>query len=595
MSLQAVYEEEEVRSFDQTCREELGRSSVEYTAEPKYDGLAVELIYENGELSVASTRGDGETGEEITENVKTVKEVPLVLRSDGEGGSPPERLVVRAEVYMRKDEFEQLNERRIDEGESPFANPRNAAAGSLRQLDPKITARRPLHIYFYEVTDADGISFDTQWEALTAMPTWGLRVNIDRIQCCETIGEAIDFHRRLDEDRDDLPYEVDGVVYKVNSWEDQERMGVRSRNPRWALAYKFEPRRATTTIKDVVVQVGRTGKLTPVAILEPVHIGGVEVQRASLHNQSEIDRKDIRIGDRVLVERAGDVIPQVVKPIKEERDGSETRVELPDECPVCGAEVVMSEDKKVTRCTNISCPAQLRERLIHYASRGGMDIEGLGDKTAEMFVEQGLVGSIAGLYELTREDLMELERFAEKSADNLITEIEASLHQALPRFIFALGIPLVGEHVARVLSRQYETLDDIMEASQEELQEIHEIGPEVARSLTAFFGEGQNREMIRKIRTAGLELTNSLYHSSEEPRPLEGKTFVFTGALERWTRSEAQVSVEGLGARVTSSVSGNTDFLVVGENPGSKLDEAQERGVEVLDEEGFAELVEQDA
>jgi DNA ligase (NAD+) len=592
LSLQAVYEEEEVRSFDRTCREELGRSTIEYTAEPKYDGLAVELVYEEGQLTVASTRGDGETGEDITENVKTISEVPLVLRREGKDTVLPDRLVVRAEVYMRKDEFETLNERRLEEGERPFANPRNAAAGSLRQLDPKITARRPLHIYFYELTDADGISFDTQWEALTALPRWGLRVNIDRIGRCETIEEGLEFHRSLDEDRDRLPYEVDGVVFKVNRWADQERMGVRSRNPRWALAYKFEPRRATTKIEDVIVQVGRTGKLTPVALLEPVHIGGVEVRRASLHNQSEIDRKDIRIGDRVLVERAGDVIPQVVKPIEEERDGSERMFHLPEECPVCGTEVVMSEDKKVTRCTNISCPAQLRERLIHFASRGAMDIEGLGEKTAEMFVETGLIESIADLYELTREDLMELERFAEKSADNLVEEIADSLDQRLSRFLFALGIPLVGQHVARVLSRRYETLDDIMEASVEELREIHEIGPEVARSLSAFLGEEQNRTMIDRIRAAGLELHNPLYESAEASMPLADKTFVFTGALDRWTRQEAQALVEKLGARATSSVSGNTDYLVAGENPGSKLDDAREREVRVLTEEAFAELVE---
>lgn len=592
LSLQAVYEEDDVRNFDENCRDELEEEVVDYVAEPKYDGLAVELIYEQGRLAVASTRGDGETGEDITPNVKTIKELPLCLR-DQEGAPVPERLIIRGEIYMHKDEFEAFNQRRAEEDKRQFANPRNAAAGSVRQLDPNVTERRPLHIFLYAVPDADDLGFETHWDVLQALPGWGLRVNEEHTERCEGVEEMLEYHQALADIRDDLPYEIDGVVYKVNDLADQDTLGTRTRDPRWALAYKFEPRRATTQIKDIEVQVGRTGQLTPVAILKPVSIGGVEVSRASLHNQSEIDRKDIHIGDKVIVERAGDVIPYIVKPVTDARDGSEEEYHIPGHCPVCGTEVVMSEDNKHAHCPNINCPAQLRERVTHYASREGMDIEGLGKKRTEQLIDANLIERLSDIYDITKEDLLPLERFADKSADNLLGEIEDSKEQTLSRFIYAIGIPLVGQHVSQVLAQNYETLDDLMATSEEDLETIEDIGPQVAHSIAIFFEAEENRDIIQEIRAAGLTLNNPLYSAEEEEQPLEGLTFVFTGTLDRWTRDEVKRYVEQLGGRATSSVSGRTDYVVAGPGAGSKLDEAQERSLPVMDEEEFIEFVEE--
>jgi DNA ligase (NAD+) len=589
LSLQAVYGEDDVRKFDETCRRELGQKSIEYVAEPKYDGLAVELIYEEGRLSVASTRGDGERGEDVTANIRTIKEIPLVLLSH-EGEPVPSRLVVRGEVYMRKDEFEELNRRYADAGETQFANPRNAAAGSLRQLDPNVTAQRPLHAFFYEVAQVEGQDLESQWEVLKSLPKWGLKTNLEQSRVCSGIEEALQYHEDMGDVRDDLRYEIDGVVYKVSRLSYHRQLGVRARDPRWALAYKFEPRRATTKIKDIQVQVGRTGILTPVAVLEAVHIGGVEVSRASLHNQSEIERKDIRIGDTVLVERAGDVIPQVVKSIKEERDGSERMFHMPEQCPVCGSQVVMSQDRKTARCTNVNCPAQLRERITHFASREAMDIEGLGEKVAEQLVATGMVKRLSSLYQLTKEDLLSLERFAEKSAQNLLREIEESKEQTLPRFVYALGIPQVGERTARLLARHFATLEDLMQASEEELQRVEEIGPEMAHSISTFFAEDRNREVIQDMREAGLSLGNP--YAEVQEQPLAGLTFVFTGSLERWTRDEVKRLVEQMGGRATSGVSGETDYVVAGPGAGSKSDEAKARDVPIMSEEEFVEFVE---
>ena len=597
LSLRAVYDEEGLRNFDQTRREELGEREVIYVAEPKYDGLAVELLYEDGRLSVAATRGDGDTGEDVTPNVKTIKEVPLRLVDQGDV-SPPDRLVVRGEVYMRKDEFEAFNRQRAEAGERQFANPRNAAAGSVPQLDPRVTARRPLHIFLYQAVGAADLGFENHWETMQALSGWGLRVNLEKMRRCAGIDEAIDYHTRMAAERDELPYEIDGVVFKVDRLAAQAELGTRTRDPRWALAYKFEPRRATTTIEDIEVQVGRTGRLTPVALLEPVHIGGVEVSRASLHNQSKIERTDIRIGDVVLVERAGDVIPHVVKSFKERRDGSERTFHMPEACPVCGTEVVMSADKKQARCPNVSCPAQLRERITHFASREAMDIEGLGEKRAQQLIDAGLVERLSDLFQLSEDDLFSLERCAEKSARNMLSEIEDSKKQAIDRFLYALGVPLVGEHVTRVLARRYETLDDLMAASQEALESIHEIGPEVARSIVTFFDSQRNRRVIQEIRDAGLVLKNPMFAGAEEEQrnsgsALSGLTFVFTGELERWTRDEVKRYVERLGGRATSAVSSETDYVVAGPGAGSKLGEARERDVPVMDEEEFVAFVQE--
>lgn len=590
LSLKGVSETDDVLSFDENCRAELDQEKVEYICEPKYDGAAVELVYEDGRLELAGTRGDGQTGEDITLNVKTIREVTLRLH-EPEDEAVPSRLVVRGEVFMHKDEFNQFNERRAEEGKSQFANPRNAAAGSLRQLDPSITSRRPLHIFFYEVAQCDGCDFATGWEALEMLPKWGLMVNADKSRLFDDMDAALRYYDELEKEREDLPYEIDGVVYKVNNLEWRDVLGVRTRDLRWAVAYKFPPNRETTRLKDIEVQVGRTGALTPVAILEPVHIGGVEVSRASLHNQSEIDRKDLRIGDTVLVERAGDVIPQIVKPIEDDRDGSEKKFQLPDKCPRCGAEVVMSEDKKQAYCTNINCPAQVRERIIHFASREAMDIEGLGKKRTVQLMEAGLLDRLPSIYEIKKENLISLERFAGKSAQNLLDEIEASKQQTLPRFIYALGIPLVGEHAARLLAKNYAKLDDLMAASSQELQGIEGIGPEVAKSVASFFSEEENKKAIAALKEHGIELENPF--AGEEDSSLEGLTFVFTGSLDRWTRDEVKRMVERKGGRATSSVSGETDYVVAGPGAGTKLDQADEHDVPVMDEEEFIEFLEE--
>jgi len=590
LSLKAVYTRQEVRDFAATCRRELGLQEVVFTAEPKYDGLAVELIYEEGRLTTASTRGDGTTGEDILANVKTMGEVPLELLQLGEE-PVPSRLVVRGEIYMRKDEFNRLNEARLARGENPFANPRNAAAGSVRQLDPRVTAGRPLHIFFYEVADIQGRELRGQWEMLSLLPSWGLKVNSRLQRLCRDANEVLEFYDRLAEERDQLPFEIDGTVIKVNDRAAQRALGVRQRDPRWALAFKFPARQATTRITDIHVQVGRTGALTPVAKLEPVNIGGVEVQRASLHNLSQIEDKDVRIGDRVLVERAGDVIPQVVKPLLEERDGSERRFSMPQHCPVCGGPVITSQDKKQSICSNIDCPAQVRERIVHFASRRAMDIDGLAGRRTDQLMSSGLVKSIPDLFDLTKEELLSLEGYADKAAENLIREIESSKAQNLERFIYALGIPHVGEHLAGVLAASFKDLDALLQASEEELQAIREVGPEVAGSIRTFLGTPQNREVVEALRQKGLTLENPLYEERRQSKPLQGLTFVFTGSLQRWTRQEAGRLVESLGGRASGSVSSRTDYVVAGPGGGSKLEQARQKGVRVIDEQQFAELV----
>jgi len=587
LSLKATYDEDEVKRFLENCRRRLGEEP-EYVAEPKYDGLSVELIYEDGRLSVASTRGDGRTGENVTANVRTIREIPISLLDEAE--PIPKRLVVRGEIYMDKGEFEELNRRREEARENPFANPRNAAAGSLRQLDPNITAERSLHAFFYEVTEAsDRRNFDTQWEVLNTLPKWGFKVNLDLSEKCSGFDEIREYHEDLERKRDDLSYEIDGAVFKVDDRSQQEKLGVRARDPQWAIAYKFQPLQATTKIKDVRVQVGRTGVLTPVADLEPVNIGGVEVSRASLHNQSEVERKDVRVGDVVLVERAGDVIPQVVKPIEEERSGSEKKFRMPEKCPVCGSEVVMSQDKKRALCPNTACPAQVRERLKHFASREAMDIGGLGAKLVEQLADAGFLERPSSIYRLSREDLLSLERVGEKTADNLLREIETSKGKPLSRFLYGLGIPLVGEHLVRVLTRHFASIDDLMRASEEELRKIEEIGPAAASSIVIFFADEENRRTIEEMREAGLELPNP--DRGGQDGLLKDLSIVFTGGLERWSRSEAESLVESLGGKSPSNVSGTTDYVVAGQDAGSKLEEARERDVPVMDEGEFASFL----
>ncbi len=589
LSLRAIYTEEELVSFDATCRRELKRESLDYVAEPKYDGLAVELVYEDGRLLGASTRGDGYTGEDITSNVRTIPSVPLIL---GDREVPvPGRLVVRGEVYMARSSFEKLNRRREDAGEAPFANPRNAAAGSLRQLDPRITAQRPLKIVIYQIAEVSGIAPRRQWDVLDRfLPAWHLRSKSEPKALCSSVSELMDFYGKVLADREEADLELDGVVIKVDRLDYWDLLGTRSRDPRWAVAFKFPARGAVTRVQDIIVQVGRTGRLTPLAILEPVEIGGATVSRASLHNRGEVERKDIRIGDHVLVERAGDVIPYVVRSFPERRTGEETPFSMPTGCPVCGSEVLMSEDGKDDRCASLGCPAQLKERIKHFASKSAMDIEGLGDKTVDALVEKGLVRHATDLYRLELEDWITLDRMGEKSAGNIMASLEESREVSLPRFLVALGIPLVGEHLARVLAAHFPSPAALEGATPGDLMDIDGIGPEVARSVATFFADEGNLEILAKFRELGLDPGADL-PEGEAHRPLSGLTVVFTGRLERWTRGEAADLAESLGARVTSSVSRETDYLVAGPGGGSKLDRARELGIPVLDEEEFAAML----
>ncbi|MFO7897675.1 MAG: NAD-dependent DNA ligase LigA, partial [Planctomycetota bacterium] len=471
LSLQSIREEGAFRRFHDTCREELDQTRVSLVGEPKYDGLSVEIVYDDGKLARASTRGDGRTGEDVTPNIKTIREVVLRLQG-GADVSIPRHLVVRGEVYMRKHEFEAFNGEQEEAGNKTFANPRNAAAGSLRQLDPGITARRPLRIFFWEIGPSSSRRPDSQWQCLSLMKQLGLKTN-PRTTRLDSADQAVEWYNQMAEQRDGLPYEIDGCVFKVNDLSAHDELGTRAANPRWAIAWKFEARRASTRIQKIEPYVGRTGALTPVAILEPVHIGGVEVSHVSLHNQDEIDRKDIRVGDHVLVERAGDVIPHVVRVIEDKRTGDERPYHLPDTCPVCGGEARKPEGEAVTRCTNASCPAQLKARIIHFASRQALDIDGLGDKLAEQFVDEDVIDDLADLFDLDAADLTGLERMAETSARNLVDAIRESKESAtLPRLIFGLGIPHVGRSVAADLARAFGSIDELAGADVDRLVKL---------------------------------------------------------------------------------------------------------------------------
>jgi len=588
LSLANAFNEEEVLEFDRRVKRFLGTDQdVEYTAEPKMDGVAVEVVYERGELVVGSTRGDGYRGEDITQNIRTIRTIPLFLMEDKE--PVPERLAVRGEVYMEIEDFKRLNREREERGEAPFANPRNAAAGSLRQLDPSITARRPLNIFFYGIGEVVGREFESQWEVLQTLPKWGLRVN-PLVELCPDIQRAVQYYRRILDLKDELPYEMDGVVLKVNSFELQRRLGEVSRSPRWAVAFKFPAEEATTRVLDIVVQVGRTGVLTPVALLEPVQVGGVEVKRATLHNMDEIERKDVRVGDTVLVHRAGEVIPEIIKVMKEKRTGKERKFQMPDRCPVCGSQVVRFPGEVAYRCIGISCPAQLKGRIRHFASRRAMDIDGLGEKLIDQLVEKGLVKDLADIYYLRKEQLVDLERMAEKSAQNLLDAIEKSKDTTLARFLYALGIRHVGEHLAQVLAEHLGSLERFFTVDRDELLQIPEVGPEVAESVVRFFKDEGNRRVIEKMLRAGVRVEEPT-EAAEVARPLEGKVFVFTGALEGITREDAKRLVEQLGGRTASSVSRRVDYVVVGKDAGSKYDRARELGLTIIDEEEFKRLV----
>jgi DNA ligase (NAD+) len=586
LSLDNAFNENETREFDARIKRLLGTSKdIEYAAEPKLDGLAVELVYERGVLTVGSTRGDGVTGENITQNLKTVNSIPLRLLSTYV--ATPERLEVRGEAIMEIKAFERLNKQRQDNGEPLFANPRNAAAGSLRQLDSNITASRPLDFYCYGVGQVVGPIFKSHMELMETLKKLGLKVN-SYIRRCPNINAVLEYYEELNEGRENLPYEIDGVVVKVNDFALHERLGTKTRSPRWAIAYKFEAKQETTKILDIIAQVGRTGTLTPVAIMEPVRVGGVEVSRATLHNQDEIDRKDVRIGDWVVIQRAGDVIPEVVKVIESKRTGNVQPYQLPNVCPSCGGSIVRLPEEVAHRCQNLSCPAQVKERIWHFASKRAMDIDGLGGKLVDQLVDKGLVSNVGDLYSLTKEQLAGLERMADKSAQNIVDAIAASKERSLDRLVYALGIRFVGEHVARVLVNAMGTLDALMNASVEELMSIHEIGPNVAQSVVQFFAQKENRIIIERLQKHGVKILKTKKTGDK----FAGKTFVFTGTLQSFTRSEAQRFIENLGGRAASSVSKNTDFVVVGEAAGSKADKARQLGIAIISEEEFKGMLE---
>jgi DNA ligase (NAD+) len=590
LSLANAFEEEEVKEFDGRVKRFLGTTrDIEYCAELKMDGVSIELVYEDGHFTTGSTRGDGFVGENVTQNLKTIKSIPMTLIPRG-GETPPPRLEVRGEVYLPIRAFQELNLKREKNGESVFANPRNAAAGSLRQLDSSITARRPLDIYCWGIGQLTGRTFPTHWDLLEGLKNWGFKINPHR-ERCKSIEEVLEYHRKMGELREKLPYEIDGVVIKVNSLSLQETLGTIARSPRWALAFKFQPKQVTTKILDITVNVGRTGALTPTAVLDPVRVGGVTVSSATLHNQDEIDRKDVRIGDTVVIQRAGDVIPEVVKVIPEKRTGKEKKYRLPDHCPVCGSEVDRPEGEAVARCTGIACPAKLKETIIHFASRDALNIDGLGEKIVEQLVDKGLIEDYADLFPLTLDDILKLERMGPKLANNILTAIQSRKKTSLERLIYALGILHVGEHIARLLVREFPTLEGLAQASLERLTAVKGIGKEIASSIVKFFQQKGNQKVIQKLKDLGVEYPVQAAHAQVKDRKWEGRTFVFTGALKTLSREEAESKVETLGGRVSSSVSKKTDFVVVGEEPGSKYEKAKELGVKTLSEEEFVEML----
>ncbi len=587
LSLDNAMNDGELREFVARVHRNLpAGSQVEFIAEPKIDGLAVELVYEKGIFVQGSTRGNGITGEDITQNLRTINAIPLKLRDTGE--IIPDILEVRGEVFIDKEGFEKLNEFQVKNNKQPFANPRNAAAGSLRQLNSKITAKRPLKIFCYAPGRCQGKTFDTHQEFIETLPQWGFPTN-PLIRKCQNANEMIAFQQELEEKRESLDYDIDGVVFKVNSIAQQQALGVKSRSPRWAIAGKFKARQEITQIEKIQASVGRTGAITPVAILKPVNVGGVTVTHATLHNQDEIDRKDIRVKDWVVIQRAGDVIPQVVKPIIDRRTGDEKKYHIPEECPVCGSHVVRIKGEAKHKCANINCNARLKGSIKHFVSKNAMDIDGFGERLTDILVNKKILRNVADIYTLTKDQLMSLERQGEKSAENLLNAIENSKETTLARFLHALGIANVGQYLGKLLEEKFHSLENIMHADIETLNAIDQIGPIVAESIYNFFDQEENVETVRRLMDYGIK-----FQETEAPgsSTLAGKTFVITGTLENMKRPEAKKMIEDKGGKVSSAISGKTDYLVCGESPGSKLVKAKKLGVEVIDKDQLLALLE---
>ena len=590
LSLDNAFSIEELREFDARIKRLLGTNeSIEYTVEPKYDGLAVELSYKNGLFFKASTRGDGYVGEDITQNIKTIKAIPL--RIEGVDKVPDE-IDIRGEVYMNIDEFERINKERQERGEPVFANPRNAASGSVRQLDPSITARRKLHMACYGIGYYSGIEIKSQFDFIEWLRKARFPIPA-YIKIARGVDEVINAIKELERIRQTYPFETDGAVVKVNDFELQKRLGTKTREPRWAIAYKYPAHQGITRLINILSSVGRTGVITPVAILEPVRIGGVTVSKSTLHNWDEIKRKNIKIGDYVIVERAGEVIPHIIGVVIDRRTGNETEPEAPAHCPICGAKIVREPGEVALKCINLNCPAQVEERIKHFASRRAMNIEGLGDKTVSLLHERGLIKNFVDIYKLKQDHLRDLPGFAELSSKKLIEAIERSKRTTLARFIYALGISQVGEYAAKLLAEHFRTIEDLYHVKMEQLIKIPQIGEKTARAIEQFFNNEENLEAIDELKRMGLTVENPDYQEKEKPLPIKGLTFVITGTLPR-PRHEVQEIIEQAGGRVSSSVSRNTDYLVVGEDPGSKLTKAQELGVKTVSFEELLKLIRQD-
>ncbi len=582
LSLNKAYDQEELRDFNKRVKKGWKNKTIEYVVEPKIDGLGVALYYEEGSLKRAATRGDGVRGEDITSNVKTIKSVPLRLSDE----SSLETAEFRGEVFMPRDAFDKMNEDRIKEGKEPFANPRNASAGTMRTKNPQIVADRPLDIFIYTLSYNENGSFSKHVETLKEMKKAGLKVNDFKV--FKGIDQIIAYLDDYKSKKDQLNYEIDGMVIKVNDLNAHDTLGHTTHHPRWSIAYKYPPTRKTTSIKEIEIMVGRTGKLTPVAILEPIQLSGTTVSRASLHNEKEVQRKDIRKGDTVLVEKAGEIIPQVVKVIKEKRDGGEEPFQMPQKCPICGSSAKKIGSDVIRRCVNAQCPAQVKQRIVHWGDRDAMDIDGLGTKLVNKLVDNGLIHNIADLYELKLSELKKIDRMGEKSSQNLLDSIKESKEKGLARVLFGIGIPYVGQHIARIFADNFRNIEKIIKASKHHLEAIDEIGPQIAESVVSFFEEEKNKELIERLKNHGVKMI------SEEERHkqfLDGKKFVFTGALNKYTRDQASEYVRMFGGRITSSISSVTDFLVVGENPGSKLENAKQENTTIINESEFLKML----